>query len=49
MREILLKVELEKKGEASFMHSNTAQSLDEKFALDVSHRFTEEDAEETAY
>lgn len=48
MREILVKVELEK-GETSFMHSNTAQSLDGKFALDVSHRFTEEDAEETAY
>ena len=49
MREILIKVELEKKGEASFMHSNTAQSLDEKFGLDVSQRFTEEEAEESAY
>jgi len=48
MREILVKVELEK-GEASFMRGDTAQSLDEKFALDVSHRFTEEDADETAY
>jgi hypothetical protein len=45
MREILVKVETEKKGEASFMHSNTGQSLDEKFALDVSHRFSEESAE----
>ena len=49
MKDILVKVHIERKADPALMHSDTAQSVDERFALDVSHRFSEEDGEETAY
>jgi hypothetical protein len=47
MQEILVKIQIERKGDTSFSQSNTA--VDERFALDAGNRLSVGDGQEAAY